>query len=249
MDTPRAEVGLKIRKTSLPDEIVEAIKGTIKNGEWKTGQKLPSENELSEMFGVNRLTVRMALQKLNAQGIVETRVGEGSYVKDFDFGEYIGEVSSFYLTPDMIGNVCEFRKSLEVECARLAMERSSAEELEEFGAICDRYDTVCARLFSQTEFDPDTLDEMIDRDLEFHERIVRLSRNTLYKYSFEVAREPITRYLHLIVKRRFDSNPDKRDTLMKACGEHRKIYEAIKSKDLETCRASIVKMIDYTTDI
>ena len=240
---------MKIRRTSLPDEIVDAIKSTIKNSEWKTGQRLPSENELSEMFGVNRLTVRMALQKLNAQGIVETRVGEGSYVKDFDFGEYIGEVSSFYLTPEMIDNVCEFRKSLEVECARLAIERSTPEELEDFGRICSVYDEVCSRLFSDDEFDADILDEMIERDLEFHERIIQLSKNTLYRYSFEVAREPILRYLHLIVKRRFESKPDKRATLKVACGEHRVIYDAIRTGDMETCRSAIVKMIDYNTEI
>lgn len=240
---------MKIKKISLPDEITANIKNAIKNGEWKIGEKLPSEKDLSDMFGVNRLTVRMALQKLSAQGIVETRVGEGTYVKDFNFSSYIGEVSDFYLRPEMIDNVREFRESLEVECARLAMERANVEEVAHLGKICDGYDEVCKRLFSLPELDPDLLEEMVQRDLEFHYEIVRLSKNTLYNYSYEVAREPITRYLHLIVTHRIDNSLDRRDLLIKACAQHRVIYQSIKDKDFATCREAILNMIDYTAEI
>ena len=236
---------MKIKKTSLPDEIADSIKVSIKEGEWKPGVKLPSENELSEMFGVNRLSVRMALQKLSSQGIVETKVGEGTYVKDFSFRNYIGEVSDFYLTPEMLDNVCEFRKSLEVECARLAMERSTPEEIRSLEASCDRYDEVCSRLFARSELDPDTQKELIARDMDFHHEIVMLSKNTLYKYSFEVAREPILRYLHIIVTSRMKMNANSRELLVQACAQHRTIFEAIRDKDFETCRAAIIKMIDY----
>ena len=41
-------------------------KQDIADGVWKTGDKIPSEGELAEIFGVNRLSVRMALQKLSA---------------------------------------------------------------------------------------------------------------------------------------------------------------------------------------
>jgi GntR family transcriptional repressor for pyruvate dehydrogenase complex len=240
---------MKIKKTSLSDEIADSIKNSIKEGEWKLKEKLPSENELSEMFGVNRLTVRMALQKLSSQGIVETRVGEGTYVKDFSFRKYIEEVSDFYLKPEMIDNVCEFRKSLEVECARLAMERSSLEEIKALETACDRYDEVCSRLFLHSELDADILEELIDKDLEFHQEIVLLSKNELYKYSFEVAREPITRYLHIIVIGRMKMNANSRDLLIKACSQHRMIYEAIRDKKFEICKSAIIKMIDYAAEI
>lgn len=239
---------MKIKKISLPDEISDSIKASIKKGEWKLQDKLPSENELSEMFGVNRLTVRMALQKLNAQGIVETRVGEGTYVKDFSFSNYIGEVSDFYLTTEMIDNVCEFRKSLEVECARLAMERSTTDEIKSLGNICDRYDEVCQRLFSLPDLEPDILEELIERDLDFHHQIVKLSKNTLYNYSFEVAREPIIRYLHIILTHRIDNSVDRRDLLVRACAQHRTIFQSIKDRDFKTCKDAILKMIDYTTE-
>lgn len=240
---------MKIKKISLPDEIAGSIKTSIKNGEWKSGTKLPSEKELSDMYGVNRLTVRLALQKLNTQRILETRVGDGTYVKNFDFGTYINEVSDFYLTQEMIDNVCEFRKSLEVECARLAIERATSTEIEILGNICDQYDEVCSRLFSKTEMDPDTLEELIDKDLAFHREIVRLSKNTLYIYSFEVAREPIDHYLHIITTIRLDNTSHRRDLFKRACKQHRIIFTSIYNKDFDTCKTAILNMIDYTADI
>jgi len=69
---------MKIKRTSLPDEVCSRIKENIKNNQWKVYDKIPSEGELAEMFGVNRLTIRMALQKLNTLGIVETRVSSGN---------------------------------------------------------------------------------------------------------------------------------------------------------------------------
>ena len=240
---------MKIKKTSLPDEICSVIKKTIKAGEWKSDSKLPSENELAEMFGVNRLTVRMALQKLAAQGIVETKVGEGTFIKDFNFKDYISEVSDFYLTEAMIDNVCEFRKSLEVESARLAMERGTPAEMDVLGKICDRYDETVLRLLKDTEFDPDIMEEIIQRDLEFHSQIVQMSKNTLYHYSFEVARESIIRYLHIILIHRIDNSQNNRKLLAQACAQHRIIYNALKAKDFEICRKAMLDMIDYTAEM
>jgi len=246
---PRPEDYMKIKKTSLPDEICENIKASIKNGTLKRDDKLPSEKDLSEMFGVNRLTVRIALQKLNAQGIVDTRVGEGTYVKNFDFSDYIGEVSDFYLTQEMIDNVCEFRKSLEVECARLAIDRATDEEIDVMGPICDQYEAICRKLFSQEVLDADTLEELVEKDLEFHHQIVLMSKNTLYHYSFEVARQSILRYLHMILTLRIDNAVDRKLLLEKGHRQHRIIYRTIRERDFQTCREAILTMIDYTVDL
>ena len=58
------EKNKKIRKMSAPDLVCERIQEMIAQGSWSYDQKIPSENELAESFGVNRLTVRIALQKL-----------------------------------------------------------------------------------------------------------------------------------------------------------------------------------------
>ena len=83
------EEDMKIKKVSASEQVCEAIQDQISAGVWKVGDKLPSESDLAAKFGVNRLTVRMALQKLNALGIVETRTGSGTFVIEFDFESYL----------------------------------------------------------------------------------------------------------------------------------------------------------------
>ena len=59
---------MKIKKVSVVDQVSEALKDNILNHTWEPGDKLPSEGDLADTFGVNRLSVRMALQKLNNAG-------------------------------------------------------------------------------------------------------------------------------------------------------------------------------------
>ena len=123
----------KAKKISASEQVFEALQSQISSGVWKVGDRLPSEGELAERYGVNRLTVRVALQKLNALGVVETRTGSGTYVIEFDFEGYLRMASRFYGQSGMMKNVTEFRNHMEIECARLAWERGTDEELAELG--------------------------------------------------------------------------------------------------------------------
>ena len=65
-----------IKKESIGEQVLAQMKEQILNGEWKEGMKIPSENQLCDTFGVSRVTVRQAIQKLVAQGLVSRIVGE-----------------------------------------------------------------------------------------------------------------------------------------------------------------------------
>jgi len=72
----------KIKRQSVSDQVFEQLKEQLLMNEWRRGEKLPSENELATSFDVSRVTVRHALQKLTALGLIETKLGEGSFVRD-----------------------------------------------------------------------------------------------------------------------------------------------------------------------
>ena len=133
------EDNMRIKKVSASEQVCEAIQEQISGGVWRVGDKLPSESELAQKFGVNRLTVRMALQKLNALGIVETRTGSGTFVIEFDFEGYLKTASRFFEQSGMMQNVTEFRNHIEIECARLAMERATPEDLAELERLALRH--------------------------------------------------------------------------------------------------------------
>lgn len=86
----------KIRRLSVVDQVSDSIKQSLLDQVWKEGDKLPSEGELAEYYGVNRLSVRMALQKLSTLGLIETRVGEGSFVAHFSVQPIFSELAPLY---------------------------------------------------------------------------------------------------------------------------------------------------------
>ena len=69
-----------IRRTSLSDKIIEQIINLISRKVLKPGQRLPSEKDLCKRFGVGRTSIREALRSLAVMGILDGRVGEGTFV-------------------------------------------------------------------------------------------------------------------------------------------------------------------------
>lgn len=63
-------------------QVADRLRQHIDSGEWPAAHKLPSESELMDQFGVSRVTVRLAVGALRAEGLIVTRQGRGSYVRD-----------------------------------------------------------------------------------------------------------------------------------------------------------------------
>ena len=68
------------KSVRLYRRVADELAGSIRNGPYKTGEKLPAERELAETFGVSRPTVREAMIALEIFGVVEIRHGSGIYV-------------------------------------------------------------------------------------------------------------------------------------------------------------------------
>ncbi len=79
-----AERSIKRFTTAVPlyIQIAETLLDQIESGELAPGDRLPPERELSELFGVNRMTVRQALHMLETQGLILRRQGSGTYVAE-----------------------------------------------------------------------------------------------------------------------------------------------------------------------
>ena len=119
-----------IKRVNVGEQVFEQLKQMIIDGEWKQGDKLPSENALADMLGVSRITVRQALQKLGTLGLIETRLGEGSFVKVIDVSENMQAlVPAVYLSGQETEQVFEFRQIIDVESVRLAVRRATEEDI------------------------------------------------------------------------------------------------------------------------
>lgn len=63
-------------------QVADRLRQHIDSGEWPAAHRLPSESELMEQFAVSRVTVRLAVGALRSEGLIVTRQGRGSYVRD-----------------------------------------------------------------------------------------------------------------------------------------------------------------------
>ncbi|MCI8417114.1 MAG: FadR family transcriptional regulator [Lachnospiraceae bacterium] len=158
-----------IKKVNVSEQVFEQMKGLLTKGEWKPGEKLPSENELAEKFGVSRITIRQALQKLNVLGLLETRLGEGSFVREIEPGDSMNALLPAVLfNRDMLMQVEEFREIVEVESVKLAAERASAEDIASLRQILQRME--------KCQGNPKKFGAA---DLEFHMKLGEMTQNDL----------------------------------------------------------------------
>jgi DNA-binding FadR family transcriptional regulator len=112
------------RKPKLSERVVAALRAQVLGGEYVPGQKLPTESQLSETFGVSRTVIREAVASLAADGLVEARQGAGVFVLEhptFAFGSISQEMNKV----SQAINVLEVRMGLEIESAGLAAQRSN----------------------------------------------------------------------------------------------------------------------------
>ena len=237
----------KVEKITAGEQVYQNLRENIVAHRWKENEKLPSELELANLYGVNRLTVRMALQRLNALGLVETRVGDGTYVKKFEFSDYISAAEDLFSDPKLMEDVCDFRKLIEKECAHLAALRASAAEFQELHELCDDYDAFKRNVaIPVTEAD---LKEMARRDCDFHAKVCLMSHNTLYSYCFTVARSTIEKYIALTLQKRLDTWEKKGVSPLEGDFRHRAILEAMEKKDFTLCDKLYDDMIDYNIEL
>ncbi len=127
----------KVKQSRMYEEIAEQIVEGILRGDLKSGDKLPSEKGLSELFGVSRVTVREAILSLEQQGLVEVRQGSrgGAYIKEMDLDAVVRQVSSaMRMTNVTFPHLAEARALLEEAALKRmmpkALERRDLEALD-----------------------------------------------------------------------------------------------------------------------
>jgi GntR family transcriptional regulator, transcriptional repressor for pyruvate dehydrogenase complex len=121
----------RVKPPKLADTIVHQMEGLILEGILKPGEKLPAERELAERLSVSRPSLREALQKLEAKGLLETRQGGGSYIKDILLEGFTNPLVELLRDhPESSRDLLEFRQALEGIAAYDAAERATEADRE-----------------------------------------------------------------------------------------------------------------------
>ena len=117
-----------VRNVPLSVQIGTQLREQIMNGTWPVGTKVPGEHDLVRTFGTSRNTVREALRALVHLGLLESRPGDGTYVRSTS---ELGAVLGRRITEESVNEVFEVREALEVQAARLAASRITESQIGE----------------------------------------------------------------------------------------------------------------------
>ncbi|TBL70121.1 FadR family transcriptional regulator [Paenibacillus thalictri] len=201
-----------IEKQNIVDEVYEQIKNNIVKGVWKPGEKIPSENQLSSMFNVSRVSVRSAIQKLRAVGIISTRHGQGSFVSP-SFHESIVNnlIPIMNLSEKEFLDMMEFRETIEFKCIDLAVLRADEADLDQIGKALDKM------MASKDDYK-----KYSSADFEFHLAIAKASKNEI----LYLVMKNTSAYSHYLeeLNRVFGINDD-------SLQGHIEQFQALKNKD------------------
>ncbi|RUQ25478.1 FadR family transcriptional regulator [Peribacillus cavernae] len=112
-------------------DIVEKLRNMIEVDGLLPGDKISSERELSERLNVGRSSVREALRALELLGLIETRRGEGTFIKDFQEHRLVELLGAFFLQNSKIKeDLIETKQFIEKDCLRIVVQSASNDELE-----------------------------------------------------------------------------------------------------------------------
>lgn len=111
-------------------EIVKQLREMIAADDLKSGDKIPSERELSERLNVGRSSVREALRALELLGLIETRRGEGTFIRDFRGNQLVQLLGTFILQDEKAKlDVIETKNLIEMDLLRLVLNRADEKQL------------------------------------------------------------------------------------------------------------------------
>lgn len=214
----------KLTKKSLATQLAELLEKAIADGVWHVGDRIPSEGELAESYGVSRNTLREAVHYLVIAGVLDVRPGDGTYVTSrtaFD------ATMQRRIAAADLANIIEVRRIIEPELCAMAASRRTDEEMacleEKHKRLIDSYNG------QKTDY--------IDTDIDFHLYIAQLSHNPLL---YDLYKAVISQY-PLFVKDGFLSfvASENKDIYL-----HMDLVKYIKEKDAAAVKKLTKKMIE-----
>ncbi len=231
----------QVRQRRLSDDIVERLEGMILEGTLRAGERLPAERALAEQFGVSRPSLREAIQKLVAKGMLMSRQGGGNYVVE-SLGSTFSDPLMQLLesNPESQRDLLEFRHTLEASCAFYAAKRATELDRERlkvaFEALLDCY----------AREDNVTRAEEGAADATFHLAIAEASHNAVLLHTIRGLFDLLKRNVVINIGGMYEQRSETRDMLI---SQHRELYQAIIEGRAEDAREISSRHILYVQEV
>lgn len=226
-DEKKHNIKRPVKRRKLSDVIEEQLEGMIRQGEFKEGERLPSERALMEMFDVGRPSIREAIAGLKRKGLVQLSNGERPIVTTPSADTLVslmsGAVKDLLTQPDGIRYFEQLRELFEIGIVRYAAEHATEAQINEL------YDALVLNKNSLENHD-----KFVYTDIAFHRVLASIPSNPL----FLSIHSALLKWL-IEARIRFNNTEKMIKNNTRSYHEHVAIYEAIKNKNVMEAERAI----------
>jgi GntR family transcriptional repressor for pyruvate dehydrogenase complex len=218
-------------RTTLTEAAFEQLIVFVVKGTWKAGDRLPPERELCQQFGIARTSLREALKAMELVGMLDSRVGDGTFVSPRS--EFLSRPLLWAFTGtdhEELAEILEARMLVEENLAGLAAERGSDEEIDRIkDAVSQMRDAIKAG------------QSILDADMAFHLAVARAAHNEVLHNAVQLLRNITRQWLSYKV-----ALPNVAAGVLK---RHKQIYRAIASRDSAEARSGMRKHLEEASNL
>jgi GntR family transcriptional repressor for pyruvate dehydrogenase complex len=224
-----------ISRSKLPDLVAEALAKFIAENDLRPGDRLPTEKAVSAQLGIGRTSVREGLRKLETLGVVESRQGDGIYLRKVTVESLLRLQTEqrfplaplLSLTAQQAVDLVRVRRLIESSACEQAVARITDAEIASLRESCAAMEAALS--------DPPL---HMSHDLEFHRLIVEASGNTILPTVFKMIQDLIWSQYAVSI-----TYPH---AMERATRAHRRILARIESRD---CPAAVKALEEHLDDV
>lgn len=213
-----------LQRVMLHEMVVEEIKKLIKDENYKVGDKLPSQGELVDKYGVSRTSLREGLRTLEALGVIQVINGKGMYVKNIDIIYHENNLNNIG-TKEYLIYILQVRRAIEELSVELAIDNITEEELKEI----EKNLVIMEKKAEKGEPHPEF-------DKGFHHGIYKAGKNPI-----------LVSTVNFLLGKNDElwQNPlGAGDAFTEGTVYHRELFEMIKKKNKKKAKEALHKILD-----
>jgi GntR family transcriptional repressor for pyruvate dehydrogenase complex len=220
-----------LSRTTLTESAFEQLISYVVKGTWKPGDRIPAERDLCQQLGIARTSLREALKAMELVGMLDSRVGDGTFV--CHRSEFLSRPLLWAFTGsdhEELHDIMEARTIIEENLAGLAAQRGTEEEIANIGSTVQLMRDSMARG-----------DSILDADLAFHLAIAAAAHNELLQNAVQLLRNLTRQWIQFKLLM-----PDVPQKVLK---RHEAIYRAILQRKAAAARSAMRLHLEETMNL
>ncbi len=223
-----------IKPKRISDQVFEQLRELIYKGEFKLGAQIPPERDLAQSMEVSRTSVRNALNKLVAMGLLEHRQGQGTFVSSPETREG-NPLAAVMATDDAtLDDLLEVRLGLESNAAMLAAQRATEQDLK-----------AMQKSIEEMEEDLSITDKISpESDVSFHMALCFATKNPVLIHLMRSFYD----FLFVGIKKNLAHLYMERQTLDRILTQHKQIYQYIVERNRDGAYGEMKAHIIYVQE-